>query len=125
MGTSKPLTDFFMELVKEYPAMNGKYSPTEEELLNNPELESMMIDYTIDDDLIYMGIAYSVSEEVFVTIEKLAYKYGLRYYDMYSVHTDKDTIINISQISPAELNGSADKTQKGFLSRLFGRSHRT
>jgi len=78
-GTSQPLVDFFMELVKEYPSMNGEFAPTDDELENNPELENKLIDYTIDDDLIYMGVAYSVSDEAFDKIEDLAYKYGLGY----------------------------------------------
>ena len=31
-GTSQPLVDFFMELVKEYPSMNGEFAPTDDEL---------------------------------------------------------------------------------------------
>lgn len=120
-GTSKLLTDFFMELVKEYPAMNGEYAPTEEELENDPELESKLIDYTIDDDLIYMGIAYSVSEDAFERIEALAYKYGLGYYDMFEVHLDKDTVIRIPQISREKLNEPEKQNKKGFFSKLFGR----
>ena len=27
-GTDQPLVDFFMEMIKTYPAMNGPYAPT-------------------------------------------------------------------------------------------------
>ena len=101
--------------------MNGEYAPADEEFENDPELESKLIDYTIDDDLIYMGIAYSVSDEVFDKIEELAYKHGLGYYDMFNVHPDKETVIKIPQISRDELNNSGTKKNKGFLSKLFGK----
>ena len=38
-GTSQPLVDFFMELVKKYPSMNGEFAPIDEEFENDPELE--------------------------------------------------------------------------------------
>jgi hypothetical protein len=120
-GTSQSLVDFFMELVKEYPAMNGEFVPTDEKFENDPELESKLIDYTIDDDLIYMGIAYSVSDNTFDKIEELAYKHGLGYYDMFNVHFDRETGVKIPQISRDELNSHDIKKNKGFLSKLFGR----
>ena len=120
-GTSQPLVGFFMELVKEYPSMNGEFAPDDEEFENDPELESKLIDYTIDDDLIYMGIAYSVPDEVFDKIEDLAYKHGLGYYDMVNVHLDRETVVKIPQISRDELNSPDNKKNKGFLSKLFGR----
>lgn len=120
-GTSQPLVDFFMELVKKYPSMNGEFAPDDEEFENDPELESKLIDYTIDDDLIYMGIAYSVPDEVFDKIEDLAYKHGLGYYDMVNVHLDRETVVKIPQISRDELNSPDNKKNKGFLSKLFGR----
>ena len=101
--------------------MNGEFAPDDEEFENDPELESKLIDYTIDDDLIYMGIAYSVPDEVFDKIEDLAYKHGLGYYDMVNVHLDRETVVKIPQISRDELNSPDNKKNKGFLSMLFGR----
>jgi len=118
--TSQPLVDFFMEFVKEYPSMNGEFAPTDEEFENDPELESKLINYTIDNDLIYMGIAYSVSDETFDKIEELAYKHGLGYYDMFNVHLDRETVIKIPQISRDGLNRPDNEKNKGFLSKLFG-----
>ena len=49
--------NFFMEIIREYPAMNGPFAPSDEEMEkieDNPELESRLTEYNIDDDLIYM-----------------------------------------------------------------------
>lgn len=100
--------------------MNGEFAPTDEEFENDPELESKLINYTIDNDLIYMGIAYSVSDETFDKIEELAYKHGLGYYDMFNVHLDRETVIKIPQISRDGLNRPDNEKNKGFLSKLFG-----
>ena len=114
-GASKPLTDFFLTLVQEYPPMNGSHAPSEEALAQNPALENRLIDYTIDADLIYMGIAYSVEDAVFDRIEALAYQYGLGYFDMVSIHPDRETVIPVPQESKP---GKPQK--KGFFARLFG-----
>lgn len=103
-GTSQPLVDFFMEIIKEYPMMNGIYAPTEEEIENNPELESKLTDYTIDDDLIYMGFAWSEADKACERVEELAYQYGLGYFDMFNVYLDRETVIEIPQISRGDLN---------------------
>ena len=50
--------NLFMEIIREYPAMNGPFSPSDEEMEkieDNPELESRLTEYNIDDDLIYSG----------------------------------------------------------------------
>ena len=56
-GASPELVSFFMEIIREYPAMNGPFAPSDEEMEKieeNPELESRLTEYNIDDDLIYM-----------------------------------------------------------------------
>ena len=111
---------------EEESTVEGEYMSSMEdvvvqELSNSDELENKLIDYTIDDDLIYMGIAYSVSDEAFDRIEELAYKHGIGYYDMFNVHLDRETVIKIPQISRDELNNPNNKKNKGFLSKLFGR----
>ena len=78
--------------------------PTEEEIENNPELESKLHDYAIDDDLIYMGFAWSEADKACERVEELAYQYGLGYFDMFNVYLDRETVIEIPQISRGDLN---------------------
>ena len=47
--------NLFMEIIREYPAMNGPFSPSDEEMEkieDNLEQESRLTEYNIDDDLI-------------------------------------------------------------------------
>ena len=53
--------NLFMEIIREYSAMNGPFSPSDEEMEkieDNPELESRLTEYNIDDDLIYSGLSF-------------------------------------------------------------------
>lgn len=123
-GTTQPLADYFLELVKEYPSMNGKYAPSDEDLERDPELEIKMIDFTIDDDLIYMGVSYSADGEVFDRIEELAYKHGLGFCDMFFIYSDKETKVRLPQISPEDTNKQAANDppkKKGLFARIFGK----
>ena len=119
-GTSENLINFFMEIKKEYPEMNGPYALSDEEIINHPELESKLTDYTIDEDLIYMGFSWSVSEKAYESVQALAYKYNLGFFDMFNLYLDKDTIIEIPQISHEEFEKRVSLTdKKSFLLRLF------
>lgn len=123
-GTSEPLVNFFMEIKEIFPEMNGPFAPSEEDLENNPELEFRLTDYTIDDDLIYMGFAWSHAEEAEKIVEKLAFKHGLGYFDMFTLRFDENTSIPVPQISKEELLikvNKTDKKKKSFLSKLFGK----
>ena len=123
-GTYQPLADFFKEIIKEYPAMNGVYAPTDEEIENNIESEDKLTDYTIDDDLIYMAFAWSEADNACKRVKELAYKNGLGYFDMFRVHLDKETVIDIPQIRREELNRGEKKQEsgvRGFFDRLFGK----
>ena len=60
-GMSPELVNFFMEIIREYPAMNGPFSPSDEEMEkieDNLEQESRLTEYNIDDDLIYSGLSF-------------------------------------------------------------------
>ena len=60
-GASPELVNFFMEIIREYPAMNGPFAPSDEEMKkieDNPEQESRLTEYNIDDDLIYSGLSF-------------------------------------------------------------------
>lgn len=126
-GTSPELVNFFMEIIREYPAMNGLFAPSDEEMEkieDDPELESRLTEYNIDDDLIYMGFAWSVSDKACELVEELAYKHGLGFIDMFDVHLDRNPVIKIPQISREKLNHEESKQvpkRKGLLGWLFGK----
>ena len=122
-GTDQPLVDFFMEMIKTYPSMNGPYAPSDEDFEKDPELEDSpyLTDYCIDDDLIYMSMAYSVADGEFV--QKLAFKYGLGFCDMFHIYTDENTKLPLPQLSQSESLAEDKKPEKkkSFLARLFGK----
>ena len=124
---SPELVNLFMEIIREYPAMNGPFAPSDEEMEKieeNPELESRLTEYNIDDDLIYMGVAWSVSDKACELVEELAYKHGLGFFDMFDVHLDRNTVIKIPQISKEKLNQEENKQgtkRKGLFGWLFGK----
>ena len=126
-GASPELVNFFMEIIREYPAMNGPFAPSDEEMEkieDDPELESRLTEYNIDDDLIYMGFAWSVSDKACELVEELAYKHGLGFFDMFDVHLDRNTVIKIPQISKEKLNQEENKQgtkRKGLFGWLFGK----
>ena len=134
LGTDERLAAFFLEMIKTFPAMNGKYAPTEEELQANPELEDspMVTEYNIDEDLIYMGFAYSVSDQADELIRKLAVQNGLGYFDMVNMYPDENSRISVPQLSYTEWSKgektarqlyeeSLNPPKKSFLSKLFGK----
>lgn len=89
-GTTKPLVDFFMELNQIFPEMNGPYSPTEEVINNDPDIELRLADYTIGSDLIYIGFSWSLAKEAENKVRELAFKYGLGYSDMVNIYWDEN-----------------------------------
>ena len=122
VGTSQKLIDFYFELKEVFPPMNGKYAPDDATIEADPGLEDRLTDYCIDDDLIYMAFAWSVADEAKDKVKELAFKHDLGYFDMFNVHLDEDTIMEIPQISREEIDeySDEDKPKKGFFSRLFG-----
>lgn len=73
---------WYYEMIKNYPPMNGKFSPTDEELEEIEGLEERMTDYSISDSFIYMCFAWSVAEEAYETTVRLAAEYGLGVFDL-------------------------------------------
>ncbi|SCY49404.1 hypothetical protein SAMN02910370_02796 [Lachnospiraceae bacterium XPB1003] len=124
-GTDQDLVDFFLEMVKICPAMNGPYAPSKEEIEENPELEDspLITEYSIGEDLIYMGFSYNAPSEVFVQLEEIAYKHGLGYFDMFFMHLDAKTKINVPQISKEQLEKGITeeipKKNESILKRIF------
>lgn len=77
------LRAFFMELIQKYPPMNGPFSPE-----TFPEDDSIVVDYTIGADLIYLGFAWSKAEQAYNDTFALAAKHGLGFFNVSSETAD-------------------------------------
>lgn len=77
--TSSALRDWFLEIIVEFPAMNGPYRPN-----SIPKDESAMTDYSIGRNVIGAGFAWSKSESAFQKVFELAAKHGLGLYNLNS-----------------------------------------
>lgn len=75
--STTPIQEWFYEMIKTYPPMNGKFSPTDEELDEIEGLEERMTDYSIGDSFIYMEFAWSVADKAYDAAVKTAFNSGL------------------------------------------------
>jgi hypothetical protein len=80
-NASADLKAALMEIIESFPPMNGPLAPTDEEIDEDEELESRMIDYSISKDLIYASIAWSQAEEAAMLFYEVAQKYGIGLFD--------------------------------------------
>ena len=71
--TSERLRAWLQEIVRIFPPMNG---PLAKEKLNNEE-EASSSDYAIGTNFIFASFAWSKSEAAYMTVARLAEKYGL------------------------------------------------
>ena len=74
---SQTLRAWFLEIIEEYPAMNGPYRV---EISDNPRLT----DYCIGQSVIYSAFAWSQSRGAYRKVFELARKHGVGFYDVSS-----------------------------------------
>lgn len=80
--SSERLQEFYKEMIKSFPSMNGEDSPSDEEIENNPELEDYLADYCIGYDVIYIAFSWSKEEEAYNVMKKLCRKHGVGFFDV-------------------------------------------
>jgi len=80
--TSPKLRDWFMEIIKTFPAMNGPYASDDD------EENDFLTDYSIGNDVIYIGFSWSVAEKAYHTVLELAEKHGVGFFDVSSDNGD-------------------------------------
>lgn len=97
---SSGLQKFFHEVRKIFPPMNGALSPSNEELMNKPELEERLCDYCIGDDIIYLSLAYSVADTAYGIVKRAAYFAGVGFFA-----TDEDSPVYFEERVPMLLAG--------------------
>jgi hypothetical protein len=74
---SQKLKDWFLDIVKEFPALNGPFAPIDVEDLENESVT----DYTIGSHVIYASFRWSVAEKAYSTVLELAEKHQVGFYD--------------------------------------------
>ena len=80
--SSEKLQNFYKEMIKTFPHMNGADCPSDEEIENNPELEDYLTDYCIGYDIIYIAFSWSKDEEAYNLMKKLCKKYQVGFFDV-------------------------------------------
>lgn len=80
--SSEKLQNFYNEMIKTFPNMNGEDSPSDEEFEKNPELEDYLADYCIGCDVIYIAFSWSKDEEAYNLMKNLCQKYQVGFFDV-------------------------------------------
>lgn len=79
--TSPALQNFYLELIQQFPPMNGEFAPTEDELEDDPVLENHVTDYSIGQHCIYAAFAWSMAEQAYQTVIELNSRYPIGFYN--------------------------------------------
>ena len=88
--SSPSLKNWFMEMIKKFPPMNGEYSPNLDPLdeAEAEDLERHSVDYSIGRDMIYAAFSWLVAEEAYEQMRSLAQKYGVGFFDVSGEKSD-------------------------------------
>lgn len=80
--SSPALQNWFLEMKETFPPMNGEYAPDIELLVENEDLDSHVVDYSIGKEVIYAAFAWSTAEEAYDLTRKLAKKHAVGFFDV-------------------------------------------
>jgi hypothetical protein len=75
--TTPALRAWFMEMISQYPPMNGPYAPDDTDNLR-------LTDYSIGKSIIYAAFAWSEADSAFRTMFNLAQKHRVGFFDVSS-----------------------------------------
>ncbi|EAS19464.1 hypothetical protein BBFL7_00009 [Flavobacteria bacterium BBFL7] len=76
--TSIELKNWFMEMITDFPAMNGPHAPIDiDDRIDDEEIT----DYSIGKDMIYSGFKWSMAEKVYPRMLELAKKHKVGFYN--------------------------------------------
>ncbi len=79
--SSQKLRDWFTEMIKTFPAMNGPFASDDYDNDN-------VSDYSIGKDVIYVAFAWSVAEKAYKSMIELAEKIEVGFFDVSSDNGD-------------------------------------
>lgn len=90
--SSPALQNWFMEMIEKFPPMNGEYAPNLDPLdeAEAEDLERHLVDYCIDRNVIYAAFSWSVAEEAYEEMRRLAQKHQVGFFN---VSADEGDII--------------------------------
>ncbi len=80
--SSPALQNWFMEMKDTFPPMNGDFAPDVDLLDKDENLERHVTDYSIGREVIYAAFAWSVADEAYDLMRKLAQKYEVGFFDV-------------------------------------------
>jgi hypothetical protein len=75
--TTPALRAFYQELIQTFQPLNGPDAPDEEDIEANPELETLLTDYSIGSRLVYAAFSWSVAEAARALFANVARKPGV------------------------------------------------
>lgn len=78
--TDEKLVSWFMEMKDIFPPLNGEFAKDDEEI-EKADLENKLTDYCIAKEAIYCSFGWSVAQEAYESVKKLAKKHKLSFYD--------------------------------------------
>jgi hypothetical protein len=81
--TSTDLRNWFMEMIKKFPQMNGPFALSDDEW-DKLENDSYVTDYSVGKDIIYAAFASSIADEAYETAKKLAKEFKVGFFDVNS-----------------------------------------
>lgn len=76
-SSSPALREWFLEMIKQYPPMNGPFSPKDSDVD-----DSKLTDYSVSDSVIYAAFAWSEAQTVRTIMLDLAKKHGVGFFDV-------------------------------------------
>lgn len=76
--TSKALRNWFLEMIIDFPAMNGPHSPPD---IDDYIDDDGITDYSIGKDVIYVGFRWSAAERAYPRMLELAKKHQVGFFD--------------------------------------------
>lgn len=82
------LQNWFMEMKETFPPMNGEYAPDSDLVNENENLYIHLVDYCMGQDVIYASFSWSVAEEAYELVRKLAQKHEIGFFDASSNRAD-------------------------------------
>lgn len=86
--SSPALQNWYMEMRKTFPPMNGDDASDEEEIEQDGRPEAYLTDYSIGREVIYAAFAWSVAQEAYELVRTLAQKHGVGFFDVSGEHGD-------------------------------------
>jgi len=76
--TSEALKNWFMEMIKHFPPMNGPLASDDDDDIDDPKTT----DHCIGKSVIYSAFAWSVAEEAHAKMRELAIKHSVGFFDV-------------------------------------------